>query len=163
MLKEIWPHYEIISFALNVKKVVALLTGTTLEQNLTREGKASIPPGFNKTLGEYQQIVGQGMRDIVQHDVWVQGVLWSEALFKIIPDVRYPGEVQAIEAAGGIVIRLFRPQELISVNDAQDPSHSSEIALNNHKFDYVVINDGSLEELKERALEAIAKFMATRG
>lgn len=210
-------NYELVSFALNVKKVVAQITGTTLEQNLSREGKSTaihafpfvphecehivaimtgttfeqncslderirVPPGFTKTLaeyqdivrewvnslrvgktlGEYQQLVGQGMRDVVQSDVWVQGALRAPAPFKIIPDVRYPGEVEAIEQNGGMVIRLERPAHLITVQDARDPNHSSEIALNDYKFKYVVQNDGTLQDLKARTLLAITKFVMTK-
>jgi hypothetical protein len=210
-------NYEIVPFALNVKKVVSIMTGTTLEQNLSREGKSiavhafpfvpddceqvvailtgttpeqnsspdeklKIPPGFSKTLGEYQaivrtwinslrvgktlgeyqQLVGQGMRDVVQSDVWVQGALRAPAPFKIIPDVRYPGEVDAIEQNGGIVIRLERPDHLITVHDARDKNHSSEISLNDRKFKYVVQNDGTLQDLKERGLRTIADFMVEK-
>lgn len=50
---------DVFFFAERIKRVVATsLTGTSLETNLSREGKRSTPPGFTKTLGELQQIIG---------------------------------------------------------------------------------------------------------
>jgi hypothetical protein len=60
----------------------------------------------------------------------------------IITDVRFPNEAQAIKDRGGIVIRINRPQ-LID----RDFEHDSETALDDYEFDYVIENDGSLDEL----------------
>jgi len=70
----------------------------------------------------------------------------------IITDVRFPNEVERIKDKGGIVIRVNRDNgtRAIDVNP-----HPSETALDDFSdFDYVIENDGSIEDLvdKVRAL-----------
>jgi len=61
----------------------------------------------------------------------------------IITDVRFPNEAKAITDKGGINIRLQRSEtDLRTINQ-----HESETALDNYKFDYVVANHGTIEEL----------------
>jgi hypothetical protein len=143
-----YPQYDRCAFAYNVKLVCSILLGTTHEEQLSAEGKARIPAGFDKTNASYQQIVGQGMRDIVHYDVWVLSVMNRPSEYKLITDVRYPTEVQAIEEAGGIVIRIERDEKLREGSIAGRPTnHSSEIALDNHKFTYRLENNGTFDEL----------------
>tara|TARA_R110001606_G_scaffold19453_1_gene71318 strand:- start:2634 stop:3476 length:843 start_codon:yes stop_codon:yes gene_type:complete len=63
----------------------------------------------------------------------------------IITDVRFPNEAQAIKDKGGIVIRVERPQLI-----ERDFEHPSETALDDYKFDEVIENNGSIEELIEK-------------
>jgi hypothetical protein len=62
----------------------------------------------------------------------------------IITDVRFPNEFDAIRARGGILIRINRggpPQDI----------HMSEIALDLVKnWDYIIDNNGTLEELQTK-------------
>ena len=82
----------------------------------------------------------------------------------IITDVRFPNEAQAIKDKGGIVIRVNRFSEeqkiaLLKVRAgrlnnslelALKDAHPSETALDNYKFDEVIENNGSIEELIEK-------------
>lgn len=70
----------------------------------------------------------------------------------LITDVRFPNEVKAIEAAGGIVIRLTR-------SSAQQMLHESEIALDNHSFKYTVPNEGLIVELKQNLINTIDTYV----
>jgi len=142
------PQYDRCAFAFNVKLVCSILLGTSHEEQLSVEGKARIPKGFDKTNARYQQIVGQGMRDLLDQNVWVKAVMNRPSEYKLITDVRYPSEVIAIEQAGGIVIRLERNEELRKGSLAGRPANdSSEIALDNHQFKYKIENNGTIEEL----------------
>jgi hypothetical protein len=66
-----------------------------------------------------------------------------------ITDVRYPNEVQAIENAGGVVVRistdddtrLARHHKAYGWSGHGPEPHESEIALDNHRFLYTVISD----------------------
>ena len=59
-----------------------------------------------------------------------------------ITDVRFPNEVAAIEAAGGVVLRVHRPVlKIVS-------THLSETALNRHTFKHNLINSGTLDDLR---------------
>lgn len=80
----------------------------------------------------------------------------------LIPDTRFPNELKAIKDRGGIVIRVNRPLESV-LNESLESSkngvrkdakykrelleHPSETALDNAEFDYIVFNDGSIEDL----------------
>ena len=74
----------------------------------------------------------------------------------IITDVRFPNEAQAIKDRGGIVIRVKRPldrlgnSKLPKLKHTSVTQHPSETALDDYDFDYVIENEGSIEELVEK-------------
>ena len=120
-------------------------------------------------------------RDIIHPNIWINAlfdnynlstVIGSEGVIKeyppnwIITDVRFPGEVKAIEDRGGIVIRVNRKYINTKLNNGinvkvergimtgedhlqLEKPHPSETALDNHDFKYVIENNGSIEELVE--------------
>lgn len=80
--------------------------------------------------------------------------VWVDALFReledvpalVITDVRFPSEARAVADRGGVVIRIERP----GVGPAKDRVgrvHESETALDDWKFDHVLVNDGSVRDL----------------
>lgn len=71
----------------------------------------------------------------------------------IITDMRFPNELKAVEDKGGITIRVNRPQ-LIS----KDFEHESETSLDSAIFDYVIENNGTLEELIDKVREIYNKI-----
>lgn len=85
----------------------------------------------------------------------------------IITDVRFPNEVKAIKDRGGIIIRVERPVENYSENfkfngDMQSAvkiahNHPSETALDNAEFDYIIDNNGTIEELIKKVKEILIK------
>lgn len=154
---EHFPQYIHAASSENVRRVVAIITGTTLEFNRTEEGKMTTPKGYNVTLGRMQQLIGQGMRDIIHEDVWISSTLNDHKDdFVIITDVRYRNEVENIREAGGIVIRLQRTCEL---DDGRDMNHSSEIALDKYSdFDTVINNNGSKEDLERDIMAYLLLF-----
>jgi hypothetical protein len=85
----------------------------------------------------------------------------------VISDCRFPNEIKSIKSAGGIVVRVKRGPEPDWYNDAVDMNsgdrcvnwaiatrrmdlrkiHASETAWVGTKFDYVLNNDGSIDDL----------------
>ena len=65
----------------------------------------------------------------------------------IITDVRFPNEVEAIENNGGIVIRIDRKS--VSYGTEFTIEHDSETVLDDYEFDYVIKNNGSINDLLE--------------
>lgn len=66
----------------------------------------------------------------------------------IITDTRFPNELEAIKSRGGITIRVERPAYLQQNNAGIIVStHESETALDTAIFDYVINNNGTIEEL----------------
>ena len=69
--------------------------------------------------------------------------------YVIIPDCRYQNEPKAFCDMDTTVIRIERPNFDNGLTD-QQKNHLSEIDMDHYKFDKVIINDGTLENLKEK-------------
>lgn len=72
----------------------------------------------------------------------------------IITDVRFPNEYDAVKANGGLILRVNRPGYGTSMLDLAT-AHPSETALDGHKFDHVIDNNGDLEDLKKKVWEML--------
>ena len=57
--------------------------------------------------------------------------------------MRFPNEMEAVKERDGITIKVVRPGTATG-------NHPSETALDNAKFDYEIINDGTIEELVKK-------------
>ena len=68
----------------------------------------------------------------------------------IITDTRFPNELEAIKKRNGISIRLQKETD-------KEEGHISETALDLAKFDYIVNNDGTIEELIDKIKEILIK------
>ena len=87
----------------------------------------------------------------------------------IITDMRFPNELEAVIKKGGITIRVNRKLKIgaedygytyVDVKQAvkdgiMAPEHPSETALDNTTFDYVIDNDGTMEELVKKVREIL--------
>jgi hypothetical protein len=63
----------------------------------------------------------------------------------VITDVRYRNEAEAVQKAGGILVRIVRPG-LTSTD-----THSSETELLDYPTDFAVRNSGTADDLVELA------------
>lgn len=90
-------------------------------------------------------------RELYGESFWVDRVLAQMTPDQnyVITDVRFPNEVAAVRSVGGKVIRIFR-EGVGAVN-----SHVSDQGINDLEFDSVIMNDGSLEDLKASVLVAV--------
>ena len=73
----------------------------------------------------------------------------------VITDCRFENEAMAVKSQGGIVVRINRPG-VHPVN-----AHGSEVGLDNYLFDYVINNDGTLDELR-REVQVLLEYIATK-
>ncbi len=83
----------------------------------------------------------------------------------IITDMRFPNELKAVKDRGGITIRINRPCSTCGLYDnelcsnsfhLEKSTHKSETSLDNAQFDYVIENNGSIEDLFKK-VENICK------
>lgn len=145
-------RFESKSFVFKLKKIVALLTGSSYEDNITQEGKnkGSI---FGKTLGELQQIIGTNvMRDNFDKDVWVKALFADynpDKSFWIISDVRFKNEADYIKQMGGIIVRIEGDPAGVRANSKRDHTHPSETELDNYDFDCMYYNEEGVTELQD--------------
>lgn len=72
----------------------------------------------------------------------------------IITDTRFPNELQAIKDRGGISIRVSRG---IATAKELETQHESETALDTATFNYLIDNNGTIEELIEKVKEILIK------
>lgn len=139
------PNAIRVAFADELKILAMRYFGLSWSDvNGTQEQKAaqcpSCKPGVS--VRNVLQTIGQSWRDL-SPDIWVRNMARTVEAIRsvsaddtliIIPDVRYPDEVRAIQQWGGLVIRLNR----IPFPD----SHESETALDGFDgFDALIFND----------------------
>lgn len=102
------------------------------------------------------QLLGtEGGRDVIHPNIWVNATLGdiTDKDYVIITDARFPNEVVGIKKKKGIVVRIIRPSVI------SDSTHPSEISLNDFKdWDYVIVNDGTIEELEIKVKEMLNHF-----
>jgi len=139
--------------------------------------------GAASTYRELLQLLGtEIMRDKVHPNVWVNALFAdyhptpnksmdesfmeqfvtgsSEIHYKfpnwIITDMRFPNELEAVKAKDGITIRVTRPDSKDGYKFFGD-LHPSETALDDAKFDYVIDNDGTIEDLIQKVKVILIK------
>jgi len=164
-------------FSGKLKQMASLLTGIPLVKFEDQEFKEQLMPldwveqwveGTTKyyklmKVRDFLQRLGtEAVRDGLHKNAWVNALMSDYVINKeywndiangrdigdgypswIITDCRFPNEFKAIKDKGGIVIRINR-DGIKPIN-----AHPSEIALDDFNFDYVIENNGSLEDLKE--------------
>jgi hypothetical protein len=118
-----------------------------------------------------QRLGTEAMREGLHTNVWVNALMadYTPGPFYpdvpaedhaklpnwIITDTRFPNEAQAIKDKGGMVIKVDRPG-VGPVN-----GHPSEDALKDYNFDYVIHNNGSINDLDKKVIEFINNFIFT--
>lgn len=105
---------------------------------------------------EYLQYYGtEAHRDVFNHDFWLDAVLPKSSARNdcdvlIVTDVRFDNEAQRVRDCGGVVWRIRRDEV------EKDDGHASESGISSDLIDYTIDNNGSLEELKQSAMVALA-------
>lgn len=90
-------------------------------------------------------------RNIVGSDVWVQAALGMVKTDAVFSDVRFQNEAQAIRDAGGLLIKIIRPENPHYIG----ASHASEQEIDLCHYDVVVNNIGSLADLEKTVLHVL--------
>ncbi|MET9862001.1 hypothetical protein ABZY93_22335 [Streptomyces smyrnaeus] len=91
-------------------------------------------------------------RKVLGEDVWVNAVLRSYQPSEnlVITDCRFPNEAREIRRRGGVIIRVTRPGVEPRRTSTGEP-HASDVALDDHPFDFTIRNEGTEKELREKA------------
>jgi len=119
------------------------------------------------------EVCREGFHD----DMWIASLenkLRNSTDDIVISDCRFPNEIKSIKAAGGIVIRVRRGSEPDWYNDAEEMNsvarpnhmsaktridklgiHASETAWVGTRFDHVLTNDSSIDDLYAKVLSII--------
>ena len=98
------------------------------------------------------QELGLNARKFFGDDVWVKramaGVTSGDKI--VFTDVRFPNEAHTIKELGGEIWRIQRP----GVNAVNN--HPSESAMDEWKFDKIIVNNTGLDGLKEQIAACLA-------
>jgi hypothetical protein len=186
-------HFRRESFANSLKDAVAQVFGwdrTMLEGRTkqAREWREQVDPWWAKRLGisnltpRYilQQWGTEVCRKNFHNDIWIASLenkLRNSSDDVVISDCRFPNEIRAIRAAGGMVVRVVRGPEpdwydaAVSVNRGpngnatwalsgrrleQSGVHASETAWVGTAFDVVLDNNGTLDDLYQQVKQLVA-------
>ena len=117
----------------------------------------------NTKIREFLQALGtECMRNTLSDNIWVAALMadYKHVDYNddeqpslpnwIITDVRFPNEAEAIKARGGIILRVNRP------GYAPINAHPSEVGLDAWDFDYRIVNNSDVFDLKV-AVENVLK------
>ena len=154
----IWPFIKVYHFADSLKKLCIDFFDMSPQQVYGTDDDKNTETKYSQngwkhkmTVREFLQYFGTDVMRKIKDTVWVdytiKSILNEQPDIAIIPDVRFPNEINAIHKAGGIVIRLTR--------DLYSDDHKCENALdpsnyNWDNFDFTIENhDGSIEDLKQ--------------
>jgi ABC-type oligopeptide transport system ATPase subunit len=149
--------WVIRKFAGKLKDIASHLTGIDIEDfenqefkktNLGTEWWTTCDEGHQPmTVRDFLQKLGtDALRNNLHDNVWVNALMadYDEEYSNwIITDTRFPNEAMAIKNKGGIILRVERPG-VSPIND-----HPSETGLDHWKFDYRIVNNSDMFDLKE--------------
>ena len=144
--RELWPYIKVYHFADYLKEMAVNLFGLTPQQVYGSDKQKNVktallwedmPENTNNKTGrmtsrEFLEHFGTKIVRKIKNDAWVKSsinkIVGEDSGIAIIPDVRFPNEVQAIQDNGGKVIRLTR--------DVFNSDVDAETALDKDKFDW---------------------------
>lgn len=134
-----------------MKASARTLFGLTAEQT---DGKLKnvIDPRWGCTPRALMQKLASALRSAFGEDIQVRMMLdrahrWKED-YIVVPDVRVRAEADALRAAGAKLVKVDRPGERLSGTEA---AHHTEHELASYEWDAVIVNDGTIEQLKPMA------------
>lgn len=148
-------RFELKSFAGKLKEITSILCSHYVEDYERESFKKSIDPITGITNREVLQKIGESFRSSLGEDIWIKALMTDYQAKKdnwIVTDVRYQNEADHIKNKGGILIRVNR-------NTHNNDNHKSEIDLDDYnKFDFIIDNNGSVEELIKKVIEIYDKL-----
>ena len=148
------------------------LSANILKEEFVKEGKTSIIlhyadflKSFCREHLSYKGKDVEGGRELLQwfgtdvvrnnyEDTWVDMMfallkgIRSEYDCVIIPDVRFPNEIEKIKNNfKSVTLRIVRNNEKNELSN-DEKKHLSETALDDYEFEHVIFNNGTIDELK---------------
>jgi len=114
------------------------------------------------------QYVGTDVVRAKQPDFWVDfiksvlGLFPDEWEYVIIADTRFPNEVDAMKRSFDTThVRVFRTN-FDSPLSPEQQAHPSETALDTYDYDYALINDGTVEDLRRHIIDLAVELTGGR-
>lgn len=149
-LKKQIKDSEIGKFAYALKVVCGYFNDAPALKFENQDYKKEKHPYLNLTNREFLQQVGIKFRDI-DEDFWIKTLINQNKDKKvlIITDARFLNELKYIKNQGGVTIQI-KNNRVQAVND-----HVSETEHLSWDFDYVIENNGTLDEFYTKLKEIV--------
>jgi hypothetical protein len=130
--KSLFPYVKVYHFADYLKKISVELFDLTPQQVYGTDDDKNTDTPYGMTAREFLQYFGTDVMRKIKDTIWVDRTIKTieeeGSTVAIIPDVRFPNEVDAIHKAGGVCLRLTR--------DPFESDHACECALDHDKYDW---------------------------
>lgn len=128
--------------------------------------KTAVDPFWGITPRDvFQRFGTEVMHTQFGADIWVRTLLrrvenGTAGVHVLVGDVRFPHEVEALHRQGALLVKIDRdlPASEVPAEDA----HASETALDDwHGWDYMINNNGTVEDLRRHLAEwLVSKLFA---
>lgn len=113
-------------------------------------GWEDVKSNFPESRRFLQKLGQEGCRNVLGSDIWINAALAELDKFNgldiVFTDMRYKNEAEVLKRRGAVILRLNRP-------GCEAGEHASEREIDEVKPDYVINNDGSLDDLKTKVDE----------
>ena len=127
------------------------------DSNASRAFRERVDPWWSHKLGYevtprliLQKMGTEACRHGIADNIWIAALEKRIHGYDdvVISDCRFPNEIDFVRSAGGVIVRVKRGEE--PSLEEQMKMHISETAWNSVVPNYVIDNDGSLQELKDK-------------
>lgn len=127
------------------------------DSNASRAFRERVDPWWSHKLGYevtprliLQKMGTEACRHGIADNIWIAALEKRIHGYDdvVISDVRFPNEIDFVRSAGGIIVQVNRGN--VPTKEELSKMHISETAWNYVVPDYIIDNDGSLQELKDR-------------
>ncbi len=149
--------YTAIAFADPLKHMLRSI-GLTYEQLWGSDKEIPLELLGRKRPRQAMQTLGtEWGRELIHYDLWVN--VWVEKVKRenqprvVVDDLRFLNEEAAIKRLGGSIIKIERPNKA-KISDI----HQSETEMEEIKYDFKIINDGSIFMLKSSIHKVMEKI-----
>lgn len=162
-------NYHVLAFADPIKNLIcAMYPKTNLMRKLwgPSEERASVIPGhvdsdgYPLTYRRLLQDLGKMGRKY-NPEIWINGALsiaqdyLEKDYLVIISDTRFVNELERLKKDNYYCIRVIRPGS----SNMTDESEIDLDSVPNSEFDYILNNDGDLEDLEKKILDVCKKIL----
>ena len=103
-------------------------------------------------------VIGTECGRAYDNDIWInkmrEQIKIYAPLFNVIAidDCRFDNEPELVKELGGIVIEILRP-------GCVPDGHASEQGISPYLIDRQILNDGTIEQLKEKVLSLVSEYI----
>jgi hypothetical protein len=164
LLCQEYPSIQTLSFAAPLKQFLSALGYSDQSLYGTQAQKLELHPFWGVSARDAMQRLGTNIlrRECPKHlpefdPIWVRALefkvqtLLEQGTAVVVDDGRFPDEIAMLKKYGGVHIRIVRQGTTHAPG-----SHASETALDNVVPDHVIVNDGSIDDLRRKLLQIVA-------